>query len=345
MKELISIFVSLFIIISICCLDFREANAELCFDGKPYPDCRNLFLAEISFYRAMNSIDFDRGAGTLFDYTISQLFNLDIGVMRNLDQQNSIGVLIFIGYEFNEQHGLRVRYRRWLWENISVSLSPGLVMPTNLLQSPALSGELNFSFHDFLIFSYRMDKLKTTLGRVSSHTQHYIGVKTNSYVALSSIAKAFKLGDKQTEWVSLQFGYGNYKSLIRTSFFTRRWEHFYWSPICGEFGGELGDFNDYGLIIGGSCAGIPIYLGSTTQHEVQIGAGLTWGYSAFQNDGFNRGTARAGGPALNGNLSYIWHMRERIAWQASVDFVNFIIELSDYDKPPNSRAFFLGIQY
>lgn len=150
---------------------------------------------------------------------------------------------------------------------------------------------------------------------------------------------------KRTELVAVQFGYGNYKTLIRTSFFTQRWRHSYWSPICGVLGGELGNFDDFALFIGGTCAGIRKNLGSSKQHEIRVGTGLAFGYSRLENDGFNAGNALGFGPAWNGNLSYIWRVRERFAWQASVYLIDFLFEHPDYNKPQRSRAYFLGILY
>jgi len=162
---------------------------------------------------------------------------------------------------------------------------------------------------------------------------------------------ADSLAIKQIEWVALQIGFGNYKTLIRTSLATQRWKHFYWSPFCAEFGGDTNKeqkFQEIILIMGGTCVGLPIYLGSTKQHEIRIGAGLALGGSRFTDESVRIGSGRTEGccAVSNINLSYIWHMGERFGWQASVDFV-FIPEdeLGDYSKPPRSTAFFLGFLY
>ena len=121
----------------------------------------------------------------------NDLFNLEVGVMRNLNQRNSIGVLYFGGYENSGQSGFRIRYRRWLRKRLSISLSPGLLKSSNHLtvNSRLLTGELNLNYHDLIIFSYRLDKIKTkdipSIGRKrASRTQHFVGIKTGSYFGL-----------------------------------------------------------------------------------------------------------------------------------------------------------------
>lgn len=176
--KLRSISIFLFTIFSIVCLNAQVAEAQFCWEGSQLPKCKIFLVLELSYYRTMNESNFDENH-----------FAGEVGIMRNLNQQNSIGALLFVGFE-PEKRGIRIRYRRWLRNRISINLSPGLLITNHvfLIESPTLTGELNLNYHDLIIFSYRLDRLKYNQAIFSgfqgdSKTQHYMGVKTASKTA------------------------------------------------------------------------------------------------------------------------------------------------------------------
>lgn len=112
---------------------------QLCFKGAPIDRCRYFMLTEYS----RTGDEYGGGEGT------GHKNNIELGVMRNLDERSAVGMSVFTGVEDRPHRGVAVRYRRWLNSGVSVDLAPG-VMAAGGGDGLRLTGTAAFSLADYV---------------------------------------------------------------------------------------------------------------------------------------------------------------------------------------------------
>jgi hypothetical protein len=78
------------------------------------------------------------------------VFMWELGLMRNTDPRTALGGTILLTSRFSV--GLKARYRRWLWRNVSVEVAPGLIVHDSrqFARTPAFTGHLLLNLGDVL---------------------------------------------------------------------------------------------------------------------------------------------------------------------------------------------------
>lgn len=93
-------------------------NAQLCFRGKPYPDCKWFTITEFGALAKISS----GGAGPYH-----QLFTWELGALRNLNRCNALGATLYASFTKQSEvyGGFKLRYRRWLGSTWSLEGGAG----------------------------------------------------------------------------------------------------------------------------------------------------------------------------------------------------------------------------
>jgi hypothetical protein len=95
---------------------------------------------------------FDSEAETPFGepHIEPHVFMWELGLMRNTDSRTALGGTILLTSRFSL--GLKARYRRWLWRDISMEAAPGLIVydGRQFARVPAFTGHLLLNLGDVL---------------------------------------------------------------------------------------------------------------------------------------------------------------------------------------------------
>lgn len=136
------------------------------------------------------------------------------------------------------------------------------------------------------------------------------------------------------EWASFRFDGGGYGGGGEATFFTLRWEHFFWEIMRGGgmgvgpgFGGRGYGFASYG----GMGLGVPFHLGAAGREEIRLGSGL-FGGAICQND-------CSVGPFVLLELSHVHHSSEYFAWQWGLELMIPTLPLGSQMPHPSFNGF------
>ncbi|HSA33654.1 MAG TPA: hypothetical protein P5077_08015 [bacterium] len=123
-----------------------------------------------------------------------------------------------------------------------------------------------------------------------------------------------------TEWFAFRIEAGSHGGGGMLSFFTLRWNWFYWEIIraAGAGGGPGlgGDNSVYGL--GGTSFGVPIRFLGTLEHELRLGTGFYGGIIATDtnDDSYNEHLGLA---IMSLEISYLWHFGKGYSLQGGLE--------------------------
>jgi len=124
------------------------------------------------------------------------LFTADVGYMRNITANSAVGATAYVGADDDAgQFGLRLRYRRWLNRDVSLDVSPGILLTgedNRVTPSfPGFVGTLTLGFADWagitvLYQAIRYERSNFDYAIADSGTQKslYIGARFGSYAAI-----------------------------------------------------------------------------------------------------------------------------------------------------------------
>ena len=112
-----------------------EPSSGFRFRPRPLPGCRSYAVFDLGLAYRLNE-------GRGFSSTDDRLgVSLDLGYMRNLSPENSVGFSVFgLTDERAERAGVRARYRRWLSPQIGADATAGMMLTDNgyFIQAPGL---------------------------------------------------------------------------------------------------------------------------------------------------------------------------------------------------------------
>jgi hypothetical protein len=78
------------------------------------------------------------------------VFMWELGLMRNTDSRTALGGTVLLTSRFSV--GLKARYRRWVWRDVSVEVAPGLIVHDGrqFARAPAFTGHVLLNLEDVL---------------------------------------------------------------------------------------------------------------------------------------------------------------------------------------------------
>jgi len=147
----------------------KNTVRQISFRGKPLSQCNSFFITEFGGYYKLNDRD-KTPKGSRY------LVALELGWMKNLNEDYAVGGTFFIEGGDRIGIGLKPRIRRWLNSKFSLDLSAGVLYHSRSLSSPAFAGEASLNWKDLFILTSKID----TVDKMN----WYGGVKFGSYVSL-----------------------------------------------------------------------------------------------------------------------------------------------------------------
>ena len=162
-------------------LGSTPVNAQMCFRGKPSPECKSFWITEFGLcYRIdpVQEMDMDKESLTM-----------ELGYMVNHTAKSAFGGTFFLrGGEPMNGLGLRPRYRRWLTTRTSLDLSPGIVLVTwgdFDTAAPTFSGQIALNGGDWVGITLQADVIRYDYPYSQQHDRTdlawYAGARFGSY--------------------------------------------------------------------------------------------------------------------------------------------------------------------
>jgi hypothetical protein len=167
----------------------RPPARRLCFQGRPEQFCRMFAVTEFGYARS-----FDSQAETPFGepHIEPHVFMWELGLMRNTDSRTALGGTVLLTSRFSV--GLKARYRRWLWRDVSLEVAPGLIVHDSrqFARTPAFTGHLLLNLEDVLSVGGMLEVSRfgadTDAGRPpSTITKPFLVARLGSYPGLVGV--------------------------------------------------------------------------------------------------------------------------------------------------------------
>ena len=120
---------------------------KLCFVGRPAQFCRMFTVTEFGYARMVGG---DQSEGFFDHHVEPHVVMWELGLMRNTDAQSALGGTVLLTSRFSV--GLKARYRRWLWRDVSLEVAPGLILydDRDAARTPAFTGHMLVNLGDVL---------------------------------------------------------------------------------------------------------------------------------------------------------------------------------------------------
>jgi hypothetical protein len=121
---------------------------KLCFRGRPAAYCSMFAVTEFGYARMSGDESPDTPFGE--PHIEPHVVMWELGLMRNTDSRTAMGATVLLTSRFSA--GLKARYRRWLWRDVSVEIAPGLIVydARQFARAPAFTGHLLLNLEDVL---------------------------------------------------------------------------------------------------------------------------------------------------------------------------------------------------
>jgi hypothetical protein len=154
-------------------------SGQVCFRGRPEPECGSFFITEIGFAIRLTQEPLDEG-----------LVSADLGYMVNLSDDWAVGGTLYAAFEdFTDpmpdaRVGAKARIRRWFKPWLSFDVAPG-IMRYNGGQGGeelALTSQFSLSFRDQLVLTTQFDYLHYKGNKVLAW---YAGLRFGSQPAVA----------------------------------------------------------------------------------------------------------------------------------------------------------------
>ncbi len=169
-------FISLFLVFSILALS-GLLQAQICFRGKPAPECKMFFLTEIDLGYILQP-NYDESDERFY-------FNLELGGMYNLNKQSAVGGTFF-GVNWGPPNcgtysGFKVRYRQWLSSSVSLDISPGLSL-WGEGKHPQFKAHISLNYKDLFALIVQVDVRRFEY--IPKEPVLSLGIKFGSYTSI-----------------------------------------------------------------------------------------------------------------------------------------------------------------
>jgi len=163
---------------------------KLCFRGRPAQFCTMFAVTEFGYARSSDSEPV-----TMFGepHVEPHVLMWELGLMRNTDSRSALGGTVLLTSRFSV--GLKARYRRWLWRDISVEVAPGLIVHDGrqFTRVPAFTGHVLLNLEDVLSVGAMLEASRFGANPYSgrpptSITKPFLVARLGSYPGLVGVA-------------------------------------------------------------------------------------------------------------------------------------------------------------
>lgn len=152
-----------------------NVSAQPCLSAKPAPDCRSFFITEFGYgYKVGSPLKqrhfsmIDDSITQIYEHEITgrHLLSSELGIMRNLDANYSLGATHFFGWDIgNHFHGgAKLRLRKWFSDKASLDLSAGALLwstESSTFEYPGFVGGASLNFGDWESVNLTITALRT----------------------------------------------------------------------------------------------------------------------------------------------------------------------------------------
>ena len=160
--------------------------AQICFRGKPLPECRSFFVTEAGLSIRLDS----------HSQSESRSLTFEVGYMVNRGTSSALGATVFLrGVDPVSGIGVRPRYRYWLTKESSLDISPGILL-RSLCEGyervvPSFSGQIAINPTEFVGFTTQIDVIR--FKHKTTDIAWYLGAKLDSYFGVGGMLGFFAL--------------------------------------------------------------------------------------------------------------------------------------------------------
>jgi hypothetical protein len=162
-------------------MTLTSLNAQLCFRGRPSPECKWFTITE---FGALAKIS--QGSEGPFH----QLFTWELGAMHNLNRSNALGATLYASFTKQSEvyGGFKLRFRKWIGPAWSLEGGAGPIWRLNYPESGMhFTGHIGLNYKDYVILTGHVDFMEKTVV--------YIGIRTGALPgAAASLLSAAVLG-------------------------------------------------------------------------------------------------------------------------------------------------------
>ncbi len=155
-----------------------DSYAQLCWRGKPAPDCRYFFVTEFGGVLPIS----ENNAGAQI-----QRLNWELGGLLNFTQRNAAGASFYFSLSKNSElyGGGKLRYRFWLNRSFSLDCGAGLMWRLNYIASGTnYTGHIGLNYRDIVSFIVQIDVLEDTITSLGIKTGSWIGAASGTAAAV-----------------------------------------------------------------------------------------------------------------------------------------------------------------
>ena len=156
----------------------ENSYAQLCWRGKPAPECRIFFITEFGGVLPISG----NNAGAQI-----QRLNWELGGLLNFNKRNAAGAAFYFSLSKNSElyGGGKLRYRFWLNRSFSLDFGAGLMWRLNYIKSGTnYTGHLGLNYRDIVSFIVQIDVLEDTITSLGIKTGSWIGTAAGTAAAV-----------------------------------------------------------------------------------------------------------------------------------------------------------------
>lgn len=158
----------------------QESESDLCFSGRPLPECSAFMLTEFGYARRLND---SQRAGSSGRW----LLGGELGLMVNRGERSALGGAFFLGAEdAGTRWGFRPRYRRWLEDGLVLDVAPGILFAGQLGQFepkfPGFSGQVALGYRDIAAVTTQFEIIPSD--QQGTRTEAFIGARGGAAVGV-----------------------------------------------------------------------------------------------------------------------------------------------------------------
>ncbi len=210
MKNLYNFIRTVSISIIILFLFSGNALAGWC-QGKPLPEQKSFWVFETAVKKRLTNNQ------KYYDDN-NFLLTFETGYMKNTSPKSSVGGTVYIGTDDDGSNfALRFRYRYWLDKQISIDLSPGLILSSSnyRIKKPSFLATASIGVKDLIAFDLHFEALRYQTNYYHStpisgaKTDWYMGVRLGSNAAVVSSAVVVVIGLIALSQLDLDMDFGS----------------------------------------------------------------------------------------------------------------------------------------
>ena len=178
--------------------------------GKPLPEQKTFWVFETAIKKRLTN-------NQKFYNDNDFLLTFETGYMKNISPKTSVGGTMYLGADDDGSvFGLKFRYRYWLNRQVSIDLSPGLILSSSynnmIIKKPSFLATASIGLKDLIAFDVQFQALKYQSNYYNAaptsrtKTDLYMGVRLGSEAAVVGTAVVIVAGLIALSQTDMNFG-------------------------------------------------------------------------------------------------------------------------------------------